>query len=216
MANGWEIRGGVRCWLNDNLQMKRQTWHFPHATSCHVNPASPFKVKSGCKILEILLKVALLPVGKPTHVHGIDVLKREVFDVNLPLNNQLVKWCFVNLTPLLFHWDGQWRHWGGKKRGWLWWLFDSYFLWSSLLFFFRSWMHSAKHAHLCLLKFACFFNLAKYCLQTWLPNLNLADITGGICRKNIMTKFSGCQVWTWQKLGKLARTWHQLGMVKCN
>jgi hypothetical protein len=151
---------------------------------------------------------------------GIDDLVWEVLDVNLPLNNQLAKGGFANFTPLLCCWEDQWWHWGEEKRmillceeeeGERWHVaFCLFFLWCSCLFFFWSRTHVEKT---CLsTQNFMFLELGKV-----LPSVNLAGVTVGIPR----TKFSGCQIRTWQKvakfeLGSQVLTWHKLGMIKCH
>jgi hypothetical protein len=59
------------------------------------------EVKHGRKILEIASEIALLPVGEVVRVDGVDILKGEIFDVNVPVDNQLLKGRVVDFTPLL-------------------------------------------------------------------------------------------------------------------
>ena len=58
------------------------------------------KVERGRKILEIVFEIALL-AGEVARVDGVDVLQGEIFDVDIPIDNQLVKGRFVDFTPLL-------------------------------------------------------------------------------------------------------------------
>ena len=60
-----------------------------------------FEVERGRKILEIASEIALLPMGEVARVDGVDILEGEIFDVNVPVDNQLVKGRFVDFTPLL-------------------------------------------------------------------------------------------------------------------
>ena len=48
------------------------------------------KVERGRKILEIVLEIALLAVGEVARVDGINILEGEIFDVDVPIDNQLV------------------------------------------------------------------------------------------------------------------------------
>ena len=48
------------------------------------------EVNRGRKILEIASEIALLPVGEVARVDGINVVEEEIFDVDVPVDNQLV------------------------------------------------------------------------------------------------------------------------------
>ena len=48
------------------------------------------EVERGRKILEIASEIALLGVGEVARMDGVDILKGEIFDVDVPVDNQLV------------------------------------------------------------------------------------------------------------------------------
>ncbi len=48
------------------------------------------KVERGRKILEIASEIALLAVGEVARLDGVNILEGEIFDVDVPVDNQLV------------------------------------------------------------------------------------------------------------------------------
>ncbi len=70
---------------------------------------SSLEVEGGGEVPKILLKVPLRSMAEPAIVDSVDVFIREVFDVDLSVDYQLVECCFVNFSPIL--WLRRW-HWG--------------------------------------------------------------------------------------------------------